>query len=492
MKTLKHGLILFGLFCAVFLIAEYALSADINGQLKKAQLEQLGSDPTASTSRIYYNTGDATFRYYNGAWRTIVDTSTALAATRNINTTSPLTGGGNLTADRTIAIPVATTSANGYLSSTDWTTFNGKVVTPAFTAGSVPFATGANTLSQDNSNFFWDSANARLGIGTSTFFNAAAKLEVSSGSDVRFALSDTANGNASFWLRTNGTEQFVFNSNTSATDATTISSTPLRFGTGNTVAMTVDTSQKVGVGTQTPTSLFSVGGSSQFQVNSTGNVVKINNVATSFPASQGAANTAFLNDGSGNMSWGLIADANVSGSAAISGSKLVSAASGVTGVVNTTTQTLTGAKTFETAGGKMHGVTDGSAATAGYIGERFISVVSSSATTPSAGTFTNVTSITPTAGSYLIWGTINVTRVSGQTSFEIAVSVNSGNTTSDHQLGYNWSKISNSTVNDMPLTVGPFTVDFTGNVPYYVKFKYDSGTQASGNVAGSIIAVRIR
>lgn len=47
-------------------------------------------------------------------------------ATRNINTTSPLTGGGDLSADRTIAIPVATSIANGYLSSTDWSTFNSK------------------------------------------------------------------------------------------------------------------------------------------------------------------------------------------------------------------------------------------------------------------------------------------------------------------------------------------------------------------------------
>lgn len=52
--------------------------------------------------------------------------------TRAINTTSPLTGGGNLNADRTIAIPAATTSVNGYLTSTDWNTFNGKsTVIPA-------------------------------------------------------------------------------------------------------------------------------------------------------------------------------------------------------------------------------------------------------------------------------------------------------------------------------------------------------------------------
>lgn len=47
-------------------------------------------------------------------------------STRLINTTAPLTGGGDLSSDRTIAIPVATSIANGYLSSTDWSTFNAK------------------------------------------------------------------------------------------------------------------------------------------------------------------------------------------------------------------------------------------------------------------------------------------------------------------------------------------------------------------------------
>lgn len=45
-------------------------------------------------------------------------------STRTITTTAPLTGGGDLSADRTIAIPVASSTTNGYLSSTDWNTFH--------------------------------------------------------------------------------------------------------------------------------------------------------------------------------------------------------------------------------------------------------------------------------------------------------------------------------------------------------------------------------
>lgn len=81
--------------------------------------------------------------------------------TRNINTTAPLTGGGNLSADRTIVIPVATGSADGYLSQTDWTTFNNKQATlttgnlsanaPASFSASRQVIGGAAALSLDTS-----------------------------------------------------------------------------------------------------------------------------------------------------------------------------------------------------------------------------------------------------------------------------------------------------------------------------------------------------
>lgn len=48
---------------------------------------------------------------------------------------------------------------------------------------------------------------------------------------------------------------------------------------------------------------LNVGSSSQFVVNASGNVTKINNVAYSFPASQGASGSLFRNDGSGNLAW---------------------------------------------------------------------------------------------------------------------------------------------------------------------------------------------
>jgi hypothetical protein len=63
--------------------------------------------------------------------------------TRNISTTSPLSGGGNLSADRTLSIAQANTSTDGYISSTDWNTFNGKQAALGFTA--------ENTANKQNS-----------------------------------------------------------------------------------------------------------------------------------------------------------------------------------------------------------------------------------------------------------------------------------------------------------------------------------------------------
>lgn len=45
---------------------------------------------------------------------------------RSVNTTAPLTGGGDLSQDRTISMPAATSSQDGYLSQADFATFDGK------------------------------------------------------------------------------------------------------------------------------------------------------------------------------------------------------------------------------------------------------------------------------------------------------------------------------------------------------------------------------
>ena len=83
-------------------------------------------------------------------------------------------------------MPAATTSVNGYLSSTDWTTFNNKAPTasPSFT-GNVGITTGSITLSEawqlqwgngstyingSNTDIYSNAGNIRIFTGTATKF----------------------------------------------------------------------------------------------------------------------------------------------------------------------------------------------------------------------------------------------------------------------------------------------------------------------------------
>ncbi|MFA5854259.1 MAG: hypothetical protein WC866_04195 [Patescibacteria group bacterium] len=60
----------------------------------------------------------------------------------------------------------------------------------------------------------------------------------------------------------------------------------------------------VGIGNTAPANFLTVGsGTSTFEVNSSGNIAKINNVVYSWPSSQGAASTVLQNNGSGTLSW---------------------------------------------------------------------------------------------------------------------------------------------------------------------------------------------
>lgn len=70
------------------------------------------------------------------------------------------------------------------------------------------------------------------------------------------------------------------------------------FGNGN-----VFIQDNLAIGDATPAAKLSVGAISEFQVNATGNITRINDVITSFPALQGAASTLLQNDGAGNLSW---------------------------------------------------------------------------------------------------------------------------------------------------------------------------------------------
>jgi hypothetical protein len=67
---------------------------------------------------------------------------------------------------------------------------------------------------------------------------------------------------------------------------------------------------KISIGSTTFPSTLNIGSSNQFQVNSSGNLIKINGVSYTWPTSQGSSSTILVNDGTGTMTWGSLNSVN--------------------------------------------------------------------------------------------------------------------------------------------------------------------------------------
>ena len=137
--------------------------------------------PTASaTNRGALSSADwTTFNNKTSNLGTVTSVGLSSATSGVTIGSTPVTTSGTIT----LAIATASGSQNGLLSSTDWTTFNGKQnaltnpVTGTGTSGQVAYFTGTTAISSE-SNLFWDATNNRLGIASSS---PDAALTVSSG-----------------------------------------------------------------------------------------------------------------------------------------------------------------------------------------------------------------------------------------------------------------------------------------------------------------------
>jgi len=124
--------------------------------------------PTASaTNRGALTSADwTTFNNKTSNLGTVTSVGLSSATSGVTIGSTPITTSGTIT----LAIATASGSQNGLLSSTDWTTFNGKQnaltnpVTGTGTSGQVAYFTGTTSISSD-SNLFWDATNDKLGIG---------------------------------------------------------------------------------------------------------------------------------------------------------------------------------------------------------------------------------------------------------------------------------------------------------------------------------------
>ncbi len=122
----------------------------------------------------------------------------------------------------------------------------------------------------------------------------------------------------------------------------------------------VTSAGNVGIGDTTPTSLFTVGSGDKFQVDSNGNIVKLNNVTYSFPSSQGASATYLKNNGSGTLTWTALTTSTIS-----EGSNLYWTNSRF----DTRLDTATSAASLATVGTISSGTWNGTALTDAYVSD---------------------------------------------------------------------------------------------------------------------------
>lgn len=178
--------------------------------------------------------------------------------------------------------------------------------------GSIPY-NNAGIYSEDANQFVWDAANNRLGIGTNppaysidilnnvndykllnitnqnTGGNAAALLQSGNGTyNVNLGMVST--GYTTYGSLVANTASIYTGSpvgiNLMADNATGV----IKFSSGgNTERVRIDAAGSLNVG------------SGNFIVNSAGNITKLNNVTTTFPASNAAG--VLTNDGSGTLTW---------------------------------------------------------------------------------------------------------------------------------------------------------------------------------------------
>ena len=115
---------------------------------------------------------DYAFPNASGTLALTSDLSAYVPTSRTISTTSPLQGGGDLSANRTLTILQSSSTQSGYLSSTDWNTFNNKETSLTFYS---PLRRIGSSITIDQSNSTtngylsstdWNTFNNKLSTAT--------------------------------------------------------------------------------------------------------------------------------------------------------------------------------------------------------------------------------------------------------------------------------------------------------------------------------------
>ena len=180
------------------------------------------------------------------------------------------------------------------------------------TAGSVLFVDSSGKLGQDNATFnFNDASPAGPALGIGTVPDPSVSLHVAQAIDINhdtWVLYQSLSGHLLTLTGSSGTNGSGLSGNTlidfsASKDLHFTSSTDTSLGGASSHLVIRGDNGNVGIGTNNPSSLFSVGATGQFQVDSNGNLVSLNNVPYSWPAAQALPGRVLSNDGTGTLSW---------------------------------------------------------------------------------------------------------------------------------------------------------------------------------------------
>lgn len=131
----------------------------------------VSTSTTGSTNALVINVPDASATSRGALTSTDWFTfNNKVATTRQILTSAPITGGGDLSADRTIACNTASIAQAGCLAAADFLIFNNKLSGSA-AVNQVTYFTGATTTA-GSANFLWDNTARALLINTTTVAQA--------------------------------------------------------------------------------------------------------------------------------------------------------------------------------------------------------------------------------------------------------------------------------------------------------------------------------
>jgi hypothetical protein len=251
---------------------------------------QLTLDSTITNGTYTYTLPSAT-----GTLALTSDLSSYVPTSRTVSTTSPLSGGGALSSDLTLSISQASGSVNGYLSSTDWTTFNSKQGALTLTTTG---SSGASTLVSNTLNVPTYTLSGLGGVPTSRTLTI---------NGTTYDLSADRSWTISAGISGSGTTNYV-----------------PKFTSGSAIgnSLIFDNGTNVGIGTASPSRLLNISGGgtdgTQLQINGTVDSAGIKLIPTSGDNWEIQANTSnqffvynrtdsayrFLIDGSGNVAIG--------------------------------------------------------------------------------------------------------------------------------------------------------------------------------------------